>query len=94
VKLARQIAEHGHYLSIPCNARKNEAFTLMLQGLPREQLLLETDCPYLGPDRTEDNEPANVKGTVAYAAELWQTKEDVVAAQMTHNFTALFRCPP
>ena len=33
VNLARSIAEHGHMLSIPANARRSESFTRMLQTL-------------------------------------------------------------
>ncbi len=90
VKLARQIAEHGHYMSIPANARRSESFTRMLETLPRERLLLETDCPYLGPDRGALNEPANVAGTATYAAELWEVPADAVDSQISSNFTELF----
>lgn len=94
VTLARQIAERGHYLSIPANARRHEAFTRMLQTLPRERVLLETDCPYLGPTPGVDNEPANVATTLAYAAELWGVAEEAVEAQLASNFEALFGVAP
>ena len=94
MKLAQRIAEHGHYLSIPANARRNEAFTRMLERLPREQLLLETDCPYLGPDRERHNEPANVAHTAEYAAELWQISRDQVVADFSANFGRLFAVAP
>lgn len=91
VKLARQIAEHGHYVSIPANARRSESFTRMLETLPRDRLLLETDCPYLGPDRGKTNEPANVAGTATYAAELWGESTETVARVVAENFERLFR---
>jgi TatD DNase family protein len=94
VKLARQIAEHGHFLSIPANARRSESFTRMLQTLPRTQLLLETDCPYLGPDREARNEPANVRLTLEYAAELWSTTPEAAEATFAENFERLFRARP
>ncbi len=94
VKLARRIAEAGHWLSIPANARRNEAFTRMLQTLPREKVLLETDCPYLGPDKDAVNEPANVAVTAAYAAELWGCPVEEVEAQLAANFEALFGVAP
>jgi TatD DNase family protein len=94
VTLARQIAERGHYLSIPANARRSESFTRMLQTLPRERLLLETDCPYLSPNREERNEPASVAGTAAYAAELWGTTVDDVTRITSENFTRLFGVEP
>ena len=94
VKLARQIAEHGHYVSIPANARRSESFTRMLQTLPRERLLLETDCPYLGPERDQTSEPAMVANTAAYASELWRLELEVVRELLAANFTALFGCAP
>lgn len=90
VKLARQIAEQGHWLSIPANVRKSESFARMIETLPRERILLETDCPYLGPERGVRNEPANVAVTVAFAAERWGCAEDEVVARMEDNFAALF----
>jgi TatD DNase family protein len=94
VTLARAIAERGHYFSIPANARRSESFTRMLQTLPRERLLLETDCPYLGPERDGANEPANVAGTAAYAAELWSEPVAAVEARLAENFARLFGAAP
>jgi len=90
LKLARQIAEAGHRLSIPANVRKSESFTRMVQTLPRDQILLETDCPYLGPERGVRNEPANVAGTAAFIAEQWREPERFVHERLAENFRALF----
>jgi len=94
LSLAREIARRGHYLSIPANVRRSESFTRMLEALPRERLLLETDAPYLGPEKDIQNEPANVKHTAAFAAELWGTSEEAAAQQLAHNFEALFGVAP
>jgi TatD DNase family protein len=95
VKLARRIAEHGHFLSIPANARRSESFTRMLETLPRERVLLETDCPYLGEEPGGRNEPAAVARTAAYAAVVWSMASvDDAQAQLTANFTDLFGIAP
>jgi TatD DNase family protein len=94
VKLARRIAEYGHYLSIPANARRSESFTRMLETLPRERVLLETDCPYLPAEPGARNEPSSVAGTAAYAAEIWRTSEAGTHAQLADNFTRLFGVAP
>jgi TatD DNase family protein len=94
LSLAREITSRGHYVSIPANVRRSESFTRMLETLPRDQLLLETDCPYLGPEKDVLNEPANVKHTAAFAAQLWKTSEEAAAEQLAHNFEALFGTPP
>lgn len=94
VSLARQIAERGHCLSIPANVRRHESFTRILQTLPRENLLLETDCPYLAPEQGGESEPAHVAGTIAFAAELWNEPVSVVLERLSENFTTLFGTPP
>lgn len=94
VNLARRIADYGHYLSIPANARRNEAFTRMLETLPRTNILLETDCPYLGPDKDVMNEPSNVRLTAQFASELWGCGEDAVHLQLAENFERLFGQAP
>jgi TatD DNase family protein len=95
VKLAREIAEHeGHYFSIPTNARRSESFTRMLQTLPRDRVLLETDCPYLGAEPGMTSEPAHVAGTARYAAELWGQSQADTDAQLADNFFRLFRVSP
>jgi TatD DNase family protein len=94
LKLAREIAEHGYWLSIPSNARRSEGFTRMLEKLPREKLLLETDCPYLGPDKDSESEPAHVGLTARYAAELWAVDASEATAQLAQNYEALFGVPP
>jgi TatD DNase family protein len=92
VKLARDIVQReGHYMSIPGNARRSESFSRMLGTLPRDRLLLETDCPYLSPDRERASEPADVAGTAAYAAELWGVDIDAVARTVARNFSELFQ---
>lgn len=94
VSLARQVAEAGYFLSIPANVRRSESFTRMLQTVPRDKLLLETDCPYLAPAKDQASEPANVAGTAGFAAEVWGVTEDAATAQLEANFEALFRVRP
>jgi TatD DNase family protein len=94
LKLAHRIAEAGHFLSIPANARRSETFTGMLRSLPRTQLLLETDCPYLPPEPGTRNEPATIAGTLRYAAEIWSTAEEAALSLLEANFERLFRFAP
>jgi TatD DNase family protein len=94
VTLAREIAAAGYFVSIPANARRSESFTRMLDTLPRDKVLLETDCPYLAPERDAPSEPANVAVTLRYAAERWGTSEERALGQLEDNFEALFGCRP
>lgn len=93
-KLGLQIGANRHWLSIPANARRSESFGKLLRELPRDRVLLETDCPYLGPEPGRENEPANVAVTVGYAAELWGCTVEQATAQLAENFEALFGFAP
>ncbi|MCH2110017.1 MAG: TatD family hydrolase [Polyangiaceae bacterium] len=94
LKLARKIAEAGHFLSIPANARRSETFTGMLRTLPRQQVLLETDCPYLSPTPGTLNEPQFVAQTLEYAAELWGETKESAQEIVEDNFVSLFGTEP
>ncbi len=94
LKMGRRIAEAGHFLSIPANARRNETFTGLLRSALREQLLLETDCPYLSPEPGTRNEPANVSVTTNYAAEVWGVSEQEARQTFSDNFQRLFGFEP
>ena len=91
VKMAlREAEKHGWHFSIPANARKSESFSKLLRDLPKEQILTETDAPYLAPNRGERNEPMHVKGTVEYLAELRGWTFEETAALINSNYNNLF----
>lgn len=91
-KPALQAAEkYGWYFSIPANARRSESFRKLLKELPPDRILTETDCPYLGPEKGERNEPANVVGTVALLAELRGISVDAAEDLVWSNYKRLFR---
>jgi TatD DNase family protein len=92
LKLAQQIAEHGYHLSIPPVVVRAESFQRMVQKLPLESLLTETDCPYMGPD-SETNEPAKVPIGVQKMAELRQLDTSDMVSALANNFERLFRLP-
>jgi TatD DNase family protein len=60
--------------------------------VPRDRLLVETDCPWLAPEphRGRPNEPAYVVDTAHFLARLRGTRYDVLAAETTENFYRLF----
>ena len=90
VRLGQRIAEHGHWLSLPANIGKAQNFQRLAERLPRDKVLLETDCPYLGPERGERNEPANVGVTHRFIAERWGEPADAVQRQLEDNYAAVF----
>ncbi|MBI4956014.1 MAG: TatD family hydrolase [Myxococcales bacterium] len=94
VALAEEVARAGYWLSIPANARRNEAFSRMLDVVPRDKLLFETDCPYLSPERGTPSEPAHVALTLAYAAERWGIRVEAALTELEASFEALFGVRP
>jgi len=90
-KLAQECAERDRWwFSIPANATVNEAFRKMLQNLPADRILTETDAPYLPPRKGERNEPANVAGTIAILAQLRGWTDAEARATVWANYVALF----
>lgn len=92
LKLAEKVAEAGYHLSIPPVVARAESFQRMVQKLPLESLLTETDCPYMGPVPNERNEPANVPAAVAVMARLRALETEAMAHALRVNFKTLFRC--
>lgn len=91
VKLALKSAEKEDWcFSIPANARRNQAFTKMLEQLPQEKILTETDAPYLSPSPGELNIPTNVKETVSYLAELRKWPLEKAIDLIWSNYQRLF----
>jgi TatD DNase family protein len=74
LEMARECVELGFYISFPGTLTypKNEALRDVARGLPIDVMLVETDCPYLAPQkwRGNRNEPAYVRATAEYLAGL------------------------
>lgn len=86
----RWAQEEGWYFSIPANSRKNEAFAKMLAELPQQQILTETDAPYLSPQKGDINEPANVSRTIQHLAEIKGWDFEAANQLVWANFQRLF----
>lgn len=74
LKMARECIEMGFYISIPGTVTfaSNEQLREVVRGVKIENLLLETDSPYLAPIpfRGKRNEPSHVKVVAEKVAEL------------------------
>ncbi|MFW9800044.1 MAG: TatD family hydrolase [Candidatus Thorarchaeota archaeon] len=57
--VARTVADHGWHITLPANFIRYRSRVNIAQALPLEQILLETDGPYLSPTERR-NEPANI----------------------------------
>ncbi len=72
-ELARRIAEEGHYVSFSTiliiRGLTNRTREL-IESVPLERILTETDSPYLSPEKGRRNEPKNVWRVVELVAEV------------------------
>ena len=94
-ELARQAIELGFMISFSgiVTFRKAEELREIAREVPLEQLLIETDCPYLAPvpHRGKRNEPAYVVETARCLAEVRGLEIEAVAQATTENFRRFFR---
>jgi TatD DNase family protein len=92
---ARAYLDLGLHVSVAgvVTFRTAEAIREAVRTVPRDRLLVETDCPFLAPIpyRGKRNEPAYVVETARKVAELWGTTLEEVARVTTENVVRLFR---
>jgi TatD DNase family protein len=89
--IARECLARGYYLSFAGNVTypKNEHLRQAARAAPLDRLLVETDSPFLAPQklRGSDNEPANVTITLReLAAERGETFETLRDATTANAF--------
>jgi TatD DNase family protein len=95
LKMARECVEMGFYISIPGTVTfaANEPLRDVVRGIKIENLLLETDSPYLAPHphRGKRNEPAFVRIVAEKVAELKGLSLADVGRITSLNARRLFR---
>jgi len=85
VEEAKQAVESGCLISVPTNVTYSKSRQKLVQALPLESIVLETDAPYLAPVRLERNEPANVRVACLKVAQLKGVTASVVEDKTTDN---------
>lgn len=92
--LARQSIDEGFTMSFSgmVTFKKNDELREIVRSVPLDQLLVETDAPYLAPMpyRGKTNEPAFVVHTGQFIADLFNVTCEELAKQTTENFFNLF----
>jgi TatD DNase family protein len=92
--LAKPAGERGWYVSFAGNLTYPKAVDLRLAAriLPVEQLLVETDSPYLAPQpvRGKPNEPAFVMHTLTALAAARDEDVDALGARIERNAASCF----
>jgi len=91
---AEQVWARGWYLSLSgiVTFKKSEELKLVAKEAPLNQLLIETDAPYLAPQskRGQPNEPSYIVETAACIAALRGVEVSEIARATTENMTRVF----
>jgi TatD DNase family protein len=101
--------EAGYFIGITgwvCDVRRGEELRSMIPDIPLEQLLVETDAPFLKPHtvpadwqanlsrrNSKRNEPALLCYVIAQIAQLHECEPNTIAAITTRNALTLFDLP-
>jgi len=88
--LIKRAADNGWYFSIPPIITRLQHFQTMAEIVNINQLLTETDAPYLSPFPGERNEPAFVIETIKKIAEIKNFMPEEVANNIWVNYNRLF----
>ena len=93
--MAKQALDLGFYISFSgiVTFKNAEELREVARKTPADRMLVETDAPYLAPvpNRGKTNEPAFVRHTAEFLAELRGVDVTELAAVTTENFFRLFR---
>jgi TatD DNase family protein len=93
-EVAKKALDLGFYISFSGIVTFKNATTVqdVARKCPIDRVLVETDSPYLAPVplRGKMNEPANVRHTAQFVADLKMLSLEELAAATTENFFKLF----
>jgi hypothetical protein len=87
----------GFYISFSgvLTFRNADPLRAIARGLPRDRVMVETDCPFLAPVpmRGKENEPSFIVHTASCLASLWEVDEEEVRRATSENAVRLFGLP-
>ena len=97
-EFAKECLDLGFFISIagPVTYPNAKKLPEVVRTVPRDRLVLETDCPYLPPQpyRGKRNEPAYLEHAARRVAELLELTLEEIAEITTVNACRLLRIPP
>lgn len=89
--LAEEIIKSGFFISISTNVMFSKSLRKVARDLPLDRILLETDAPFLDPDRDRKrNVPWNIELSARKIAEIRKISKDIVIKATTENAIKLF----
>lgn len=92
-KRIARVKEIGFYFGVDGNLTYDEGLQNVFQSIPLENILLETDCPFLAPEpyRGSQSEPAHVKIIAECLAKIKKVSFEKVAQITSQNAKNLFK---
>jgi len=82
--VAQRVASNGWFITLPANFTRYRNRVRAAEILPLEQILLETDGPYLSPTQ-ERNEPANIRYGCESLSQVLNIPLETIATTITTN---------
>lgn len=81
------------YFGIDGNLTYEDGLVAVIENIPKDRLILETDCPYLTPlpFRGQENKPAYVKYIYQKVAEIWEMSFEETERIVDENARRLFK---
>ena len=89
-KLVQRIINNGWFLSIPSNIKYSLQFQENVKLCPINQLLCETDSPFLHPDKKFPNTPLNVIESYKKIADLQKLALNKTESIIESNYKTIF----
>jgi len=90
VKDALRIVDMNGFISLPPVIVRDKYRLNVAKEIPIENILTETDSPFLGPEKGKRNEPCNVILVIKKLAEIKNIDEKEVINIIENNFKKLF----
>lgn len=91
LEMAKRYIDLGYKLGIGgVLTFKNSKLKDVVKNIDLKNIILETDSPYLSPDRGNINEPSNIKIIAEYLAEITDKSLEEIAKITTNNAVELF----
>ncbi len=88
--LVDEIIKNRWFLTIPTNVKFSKHFQKIVEKVPIENLLCETDSPFLHPEKLMNNEPALVIESYKKIAEIKKMPLEKVKKKIFENYERLF----
>jgi len=89
-KLVKKVENNGWFFSIPTNIVNLLHFQKIVSEVSLNQLLTETDAPFLSPHKDKRNEPSFIVETIKKMSEIKQMNETEIKNIIYMNFQKIF----